>query len=182
MLVKVENAKIFQERTAGQSFGVAGPYPANPDTILIDNNITRTFDPNQGYYVTVTGVLEVASTLFAGSPWRIQPRNDADIVVNPTLGVDPQLPPGITFAIAPNPARFARVTFTLPKRDHVNISVYDLAGRRLAVLADGEFAAERHFVDWNGLDMEGNPVRSGVYFYKMKIGGETFQRRGVLIN
>ena len=182
MLVKLVNVKITEERSAGQSFGVAGPYPTLQDTILIDNNITRTFDPNQGYYVTVTGVLEVASTLFAGSPWRIQPRNDADIVVNPTLNVDPNLPPGITFTIAPNPSPFGRVTFTLPKRDHVNISVYDLAGRKLAVLADGVYEADRHFVDWNGRDLEGNPVHAGVYFYKMKIGGQTFERRGVLIN
>jgi hypothetical protein len=182
MLVQVVDVKTTEERTAGQSFGVAGQYPSNPDTILIDNNMTRTFDPTKGQYVTVTGVLELASTTFAGIQWRIQPRNDADIVVNPTLGVENPLPRAFSFAIAPNPARSARVTFALPKRDHVNIAVYDLAGRKLAVLADGEFSADHHVLDWDGRDLEGNPVGAGVYFYKMKIGNETFNRRGVLIN
>ena len=115
MLVRVVDVKTIEERTAGQSFGVAGPYPTNPDTILIDNNITRTFDPAKGQYVTVTGVLEIASTLFAGSPWRIQPRNNADITTNPTLDVDP-IPGQLSFAIAPNPSRSAHITFALPAR------------------------------------------------------------------
>lgn len=181
MLVRVVDVKTIEERTAGQSFGVAGPYPSNPDTILIDNNITRTFDPAQGQYVTVTGVLEIASTLFAGSPWRIQPRNNADITTNPTLGVDPTASQ-LSFAIAPNPARSAHITFALPTRDRVNISVYDLAGRRLAVLADAEFPAGPHTLEWNGLDSNGKAVGAGVYFYKLKVAGQTLNTRGVMLD
>jgi hypothetical protein len=177
VLVQVVDVKTVDERTAGQSFFIAGPYPANPDTMLVDNNVTRTFDPTKGQYVTVTGVLDLSF-----SAWRIQPRGDSDISTNPTLGVDGTLPVGVSFAVAPNPARQARVTFTLPKRDRVQIAVFDIAGRKLAVLADGEFAPARHFVDWNGLDQEGNAVGAGVYFYKMSIGGQTYNRRGVLLN
>ncbi len=177
VLVRVVDVKTVDERTAGQSFFVAGPYPSNPDTILIDNNVTRTFDPTKGQYVTVTGVLDLSF-----GTWRIQPRGDSDITTNPTLGVDDPLPAGISFAIASNPSRSARVTFTLSKRDRVNISVYDISGRKLAVLADGEFAPERHFVDWDGRDLNGNAVSAGVYFYKMSVAGQTFQRRGILLN
>jgi hypothetical protein len=182
MLVQVVDVKTIEERTAGQSFGVAGPYPANPDTILIDNNITRTFDPTQGQYVSVTGVLEIASTLFAGTPWRIQPRNNADITTNPTLGVDPTIPTRVSFAIAPNPSRSSYVTFALPSRDRVNISVYDLAGRRRAVIADAEYPAGRHTLQWDGRDGDGNLVGAGVYFYKLKVAGQTFNTRGILLD
>ena len=182
MLVKVVDVKTTEERTAGQSFGVAGPYPGNPDTILIDNNITRTFDPTKGQYVTVTGVMDLASSVFAGVQWRIQPRNDADIVVNPTLSVDPGLPAGVSFTVAPNPARSARVTFSLPKRDHVKIAVYDIVGRRLAVLADGEYAPGSYPIEWNGRDGSGQSVGAGMYFYKMTVGSQTFERRGVILN
>jgi len=182
MLVRVVDVKTTEERTAGQSFGAAGPYPSNPDTILIDNNITRTFDPTKGQYVTVTGVLDLAGTVFAGVQWRIQPRNDADIVVNPTLGVDQGLPAGVSFAISPNPARQAHVTFALPKRDHVKIAVYDIVGRRLAVLADGEYPPGKTALDWDGRDVAGKAVGAGMYFYKMTVGGETFERRGVILN
>jgi predicted extracellular nuclease len=182
MLVKVVDVKTTEERTAGQSFGVAGPYPGNPDTILIDNNITRTFDPTKGQYVTVTGVMDLASSVFAGVQWRIQPRNDADIVVNPTLNADPNLPLGVSFSITPNPARQAKVTFALPKRDHVKVAVFDIVGRRLATLADGEFPAGPTSLDWDGRDASGHAVGAGMYFYKMTVGGETYERRGVILN
>jgi hypothetical protein len=177
VLVKVVDVRTVDERTAGQSFFVAGPYPSNPDTILIDNNVVRTFDPTKNQYVTVTGVLDLSF-----GTWRIQPRSNSDIVVNPTLDVGDQLPEGVSFAVTPNPARASHITFALPKRDRVQIGVYDLAGRRLAVLADGEFPAGTHTLDWNGRDIEGNEVGSGVYFYKLKVSGQTFNRRGVLIN
>ncbi len=181
MLVRVVDVKTIEERSAGQSFGVAGPYPSNPDTILIDNNITRTFDPTQGQYVTVTGVLEIAGTLFAGTPWRIQPRNNADITTNPTLGVDPT-PVELSFAIAPNPSREAFVTFALPKREKVSIAVYDISGRRLAVLADAEYPAGRHTLEWNGRDTNGKAMGAGVYFYKLKVAGQTLNARGVMLD
>lgn len=181
-LVRVVDVKTTEERTAGQSFGVAGPYPSNPDTILIDNNITRTFDPTKNQYVTVTGVLEQASTTFAGVQWRIQPRGDADITTNPTLGVDNQLPAEVSFAITPSVGRFAKVSFGLPNADRVRIAVYDLAGRQRAVLADGEFPAGTHSVNWDGTDGSGHPVGSGVYFYKFKVAGQTFSKRAVMLN
>jgi hypothetical protein len=145
--------------------------------------MTRTFDPTKNQYVTVTGVLELASTTFAGVAWRVQPRNDADIVVNPTLGTEPVLPTEISFAISPNPSRVGRVVFALPKRDHVRIAVYDIAGRQLALLADREFeASPDHSLEWNGRDQSGKAVGPGVYFYKMTVGTETWQRRGILLN
>ncbi len=181
VLVKVVDVKTVEERSAGQSFLVAGPYPSNPDTILIGNGVARTFDPTKNQYVTVTGVLDVAAAV-ARTTFRIQPRGNADIVVNPTLAVDDQLPTSVSFAIAPNPARSSRVTFGLPKRERVQISIYDLAGRKRAVVADGEFPAGVHSLDWDGRDRDGNPVGSGVYFYKMEIAGQTYKTRGVLLN
>jgi hypothetical protein len=179
-LVTIQNAKIVDERTAGQNFFVAGPYPSNPDTFLVDNNVARTFDPNKNHYVNVTGVLDV-SFATVGTLYRLQPRNNADIVLLDPLAVEGQLPDGVSFAVT-SPSRTSHVTFALPKRDRVQIGVYDLVGRRLAVLADGEFTAGPHTLDWNGKDIAGNPVASGVYFYKLKVSGQTINRRGVLLN
>jgi hypothetical protein len=127
-------------------------------------------------------VLELASTVFAGVQWRIQPRGDSDITTNPTLGVDDPLPAGVSFAIAPNPARVSHVMFGLPTRQHVKIAVFDLAGRRRAELADAEFPAGRHTLEWNGIGTDGKPVGAGVYFYKLTIGGQTYNTRGVMLD
>jgi hypothetical protein len=182
MLVRLVDVKTIENRDAGESFGVAGQYPTNPDTILIDNNIPRTFDPVKTQYVTVSGVLELASSFFAGINWRIQPRGDSDITVNPTLGIEDPLPVGVSFAVAPSPARESFVTFGLPTRQHVNIAVYDITGRRRAELANGEFPAGRHTLAWDGRDGTGKPVGAGVYFYKLKLAGQTYNTRGVLLD
>src|SRR5262249_35504621 len=142
----------------------------------------RCFDPTKGQYVTVTGVLDLASSVFAGVQWRIQPRNDADIVVNPTLNVDPELPPGVSFAITPSVARQATITFALPTRDHVKVAVYDIVGRRLATIADGEYPAGKTQLGWDGRDASGRTMGAGMYFYKMTVAGQTYERRGVILN
>jgi hypothetical protein len=180
MKVQVVDVKTTWEGTPagpGAQFRVAGPYPSNPDTILIDNNIFRTFDPTVGRYVTVTGVLDLSF-----GTWRIQPRGNTDITTHPTLSVGDPDPGAISFGVSPNPARSAYVTFSLPKRDRVTIGIYDLAGRRRTVLVDGEYPAGTHTLEWNGTDSEGKSVGSGVYFYKLKVGDQTFSRRAVLLN
>lgn len=179
VLVKVINVKTTENRAAGQSFFIAQPYPTwSPDTILVDNNVTRTFDPTLAQQLDITGVLDLSF-----GTWRIQPRSNSDIVpTTEIVGVGLPPPGRVSFTVAPNPARSAQITFALPKRDHVHIAVYDIAGRKLAVLADGEYAAERHLVDWDGRDLEGNALGAGVYFYKMRVGGKTYERRGILIN
>ncbi|MCX7022255.1 MAG: M1 family aminopeptidase [bacterium] len=54
------------------------------------------------------------------------------------------------------------VAFSLPRTAQVALNLYDLAGRRVAVVAGGEYAAGRHEV---GFDSTGLP--SGVYLLKL---------------
>jgi len=54
------------------------------------------------------------------------------------------------------------VAFSLPRTSDVVLSLYDLAGRRVAVVAEGEYAAGRHEVVF---DAAGLP--SGVYLLKL---------------
>ena len=64
----------------------------------------------------------------------------------------------------------------------MRIAVYDLAGRRQAVLADGEYPAGTNHVDWGGTGPDGVAVKAGMYFYRMTIGDKTFNRQAVLLN
>lgn len=98
------------------------------------------------------------------------------------VGVGDQDLVGVSLSVVPNPARSSHVTFTIQRRDRVVIAVYDLAGHRRATLADGEFPAGTHTLAWDGRDLDGHPVGSGVYFYRMKIGNRILSRRGVLVN
>jgi len=63
----------------------------------------------------------------------------------------------------PNPFNPATtIPFTLPNREVVKIEIYNLAGQRVAVLANQEFAPGRHELHWDAAGFA-----SGVYLYRM---------------
>ncbi|MBN2105525.1 S8 family serine peptidase [bacterium] len=66
----------------------------------------------------------------------------------------------------PNPFNGQTVIpFQLPEAGRVTIQIYDLLGRRVAVLLDDrELNAGYHLVNWDGLNQAGMTVSSGVYF------------------
>jgi len=86
-------------------------------------------------------------------------------------------------APVPNPARGSvSVTFYLPDASHVVLAVYDVAGRRVRVLVDGDWPSGVHSSSWNGLDENGRRVSAGVYFYQLLVGGKAAgTRRAVIV-
>ena len=78
---------------------------------------------------------------------------------------------------SPNPFNAeTMISFDLPFASPVELSVYDITGRRVAALADEELSAGNHVIPFNG----GNLV-SGVYFVRMEAGDFTQTRKCVLI-
>jgi hypothetical protein len=76
----------------------------------------------------------------------------------------------------PNPAdNSVSVAFSLPEAQRVSLSVYDLAGRRVTTLSEGELPAGRHAVSW---DCAGEA--SGVYLMRLETAGEALSRRVVV--
>ena len=55
----------------------------------------------------------------------------------------------------PNPFKpRTTVTFSLERNEWTSVSIYDLTGKRVAVLADGIHRAGTHTLTWHGLDAE----------------------------
>ena len=82
----------------------------------------------------------------------------------------------------PNPFNpTTTIRFELPFESDVTIEVYDVSGRLVKVVADGEYPAGEHEAVWVGRDADGNEVASGVYFYKMKTDGFEAGRKMVLL-
>ena len=74
---------------------------------------------------------------------------------------------------APNPASGpATIAFSVPEQTHVTIDVFDVLGRRVATLADGQREPGRHDVR---LDV--GSLSSGTYFYRMSADGFSKTRR-----
>src|SRR5262245_3434546 len=64
-----------------------------------------------------------------------------------------------------------------PEGARVRISVYDVSGRRVRSLADGEETPGSHMVAWDGRDDQGLRLRGGVYFAHAQIGRDVKQVR-----
>ena len=80
--------------------------------------------------------------------------------------------------LAPNPARGpVRATFTVPHECHVRLSVIDLMGREVVVIADGSYPEGRHEASWDS--NAGKRVPAGIYFMRMVVGERAWTRRFV---
>jgi hypothetical protein len=66
--------------------------------------------------------------------------------------------------------------------DHVDISVYDVTGRRVKTLANGVLGPGSHDVAWDGRDASGLHVRRGMYFIHIRIGDQARQVRVTFVN
>ena len=76
----------------------------------------------------------------------------------------------------PNPfRRTTTIAFDLPVASPVTLEVFDLLGRKLATLAQGEHPAGAHTVEYDLREAGGEPLRAGVYVYRLRAG--TFVER-----
>jgi hypothetical protein len=82
----------------------------------------------------------------------------------------------------PNPFNAGTsIGFELPARSEVNITVYNILGQPVAVVADGIFPAGSHTVEWNGKSENGTELSSGIYFYRMSAGQNVFVKKMVVL-
>jgi hypothetical protein len=86
------------------------------------------------------------------------------------------LPPGataITLApVTPNPsAGAARIRWSSPRAEWVDVTIHDVAGRTIATVVRGVHAAGAHDVTW-----EGGMIPSGVYFVRLRTAGAAVTR------
>lgn len=94
--------------------------------------------------------------------------------------------PPAKFALAapvPNPFRSqSEIRFDVPVNGGRSlVAVYDLQGRRIATLAQGEQAAGRHSLSWDGRDSSGRQVAAGVYFVRLESSAVTETRKVTLL-
>jgi len=81
----------------------------------------------------------------------------------------------------PNPfINSTAIDFALPCEVHVNLTIYDVAGRKVKVLAHGMCNPEHHTVHWDGKDGQGRRVSPGVYIYTLNAGENTAMRRMIM--
>jgi hypothetical protein len=91
----------------------------------------------------------------------------------------------LAFALHPNmPNPFnpsTRLRYDLPASSPVRVDIYNAAGQRVRRLVDGYRSAGRHTAVWDGSDVYGRPVASGVYVYRLTSEHDIATRRMLLV-
>ena len=96
----------------------------------------------------------------------------------PTSIEQPDLPAEFSLSQNyPNPFNPTTVIrFGLPEAADVRLEIYDIAGRRVAILADDTRAA-----GWYKVNFDGSALASGVYIYRLQAGDYVQSKKFVLV-
>lgn len=104
-----------------------------------------------------------AGAVLEGAQW-LRPSGEDVAALPATLGLGEPWPNPF------NPS--TRIAYELPAAGELRLEIVDLLGRRTRVLEAGRLEAGRHEAVWDGRDDGGRPVASGVYFARLRAGGE----------
>ena len=81
----------------------------------------------------------------------------------------------------PNPfVGMTHVDFGLPTAAPVNLAVYDVSGRLVRTLINGELGAGEHSVQWDRTQADGTPVPGGLYFYRLETSNQVMTRKMIV--
>jgi hypothetical protein len=92
---------------------------------------------------------------------------------------EPQKTPFFIATPAPNPVSgSSRLNYSLEEDGPVTITVYDVAGRRVATLVNNQQTPR----GWHSIDLDSGQYASGVYFLKMQTGAKAVSRKFVVMH
>ncbi|HEX9951185.1 MAG TPA: choice-of-anchor J domain-containing protein [Rubricoccaceae bacterium] len=122
--------------------------------------------------------LVAATTTAAQAKAGDAPRFVLHVTTGRTTGTEDAAPAEFALAApAPNPTSgAATVSYDVPEASTVRVAVYDLLGRQVAVLAQGEVAAGRHTAR-----LEAGSFAPGVYVVRMDAGTFSAVRRVTVV-
>lgn len=179
MLAKLSYVKVVQriDPLPTTGFHVAGPNPTFGDTIFVSNlnSVLNPFThPALGTVMSITGVLHYTNASF-----RLCPRGPSDIISH---GLNVGVTPGngkVRFAALQNPSVRPRLAFSLPAEAEVELGVFDVTGRQVATLEKATLPAGEYTRAWDGRTNSGAKTGAGVFFYRLKVNGETYQTKSI---
>ncbi len=93
--------------------------------------------------------------------------------ITTAIDEDPTNITRVSFAApSPNPVTNGSVfRFSTPARTTMDLSLYDLKGRRVRTISREEIDAGPHVVSWDGRDTDGRSLASGHYMAKLSLRG-----------
>jgi hypothetical protein len=94
------------------------------------------------------------------------------------VAVEPLAATTAIVGVVPNPfVRGTEIRFYVERSGAVEISILDVAGRRVRAYGRASYGAGQHAVAWDGRDTAGRPVPAGVYFSRLRANGVSETRK-----
>ncbi len=157
-------------------FSTVGVLPQFADTLVIDSTSVpnATGDPNMPQSLSVSYLV-----FSSGNPLILNPAFKKGTVILRNFQVPTSADDGggnrpMRFGLNqnyPNPFNpQTAIAFSLPKSSEVKLEVFDLLGRSVVILKEGQVAAGTHTIVWDGHDRSGQTVSSGIYLYRLQAG------------
>jgi hypothetical protein len=102
--------------------------------------------------------------------------------VSPALRVDTAAPPrGLELQVAPRAAGGVDIRWSIAVPGVVDLAIFDVRGRCVRRLVHGPQPAARHRVSWLATDDRQRPVADGIYFVRLRAGGDGRSRRALVV-
>ena len=82
----------------------------------------------------------------------------------------------------PNPFNPSTViTYDLAGDGHVDLSIYNVVGKKVKTIVNKNESAGRKVTAWYGVDDAGNSLSAVMYFYRLTAGGKVFTKKMILM-
>ncbi len=97
-------------------------------------------------------------------------------------GTPPIRPSVVLKQNRPNPfSQTTRIEYDVSPLVPVTLSIYNVKGQLLERIVQGADLAGQGFIDWDGVDLRGRRVASGVYFYRLSVPGFSTSKKMLVI-
>lgn len=78
----------------------------------------------------------------------------------------------------PNPFNpSTTIKYSVAKSCNVQIKIYNRLGQEVCALVNKQISAGEHSITWDGKDAKGNKLASGIYYYRLTAGKQSFSKK-----
>lgn len=153
---------------------LGGDYEVRVDAASLPAGLVPTFDPDG------TGTPDIFARALACE--EIAPALDFGYGPDPTAAPVTAAGPPAGLRNEPNPfSPGTDILFELAREGVAELSIFDVAGRKVRTLVAGARPAGSHRVAWDGRDDAGRRLAAGTYFYRLLTADGTSLRKMTLL-
>ena len=174
-LVALEQADGLYEMEHKTDRGDSGdPFPG----VMNNTSFSILTNPGSQYYSDSISPIMIDNISTSASIMT------ADLIVGLSTGSD-DIPLPVTMELAqnyPNPFNpSTTIDFYVSEPTPVTLEIFNLMGQKVRTLINGQAARGNTSLIWKGFNDNGQPVTSGVYFYKLSVKDSFLTRKMILI-